>query len=264
VHSVAVKAPGVGDRRRELLDDLALLTGARVLASDVGTRLDKVAAADLGRARRVRIGHDTTTLIEGGGANRDIKARIAALEREVTDAGSEYERDRVRQRLARLTGGVAVIRVGAPTEMELKERRGRTEDALAATRAALEEGVVAGGGVALLRARAALDALDLPGDEAVGADIVRDALIEPMRQIAFNAGAEGDVVVHRVSEGKRHMGYNAITGDYEDLMKAGVIDPAKVTRAALQNAASIGALVLTTDALVVESDEDEGPPAQEA
>jgi chaperonin GroEL len=209
------------------------------------------------------VDHDTTTLIEGGGASEDIRARIASLEREVTDAGSEYERDRLRQRLARLTGGVAVIRVGGTTETELKERRGRLEDALAATRAALEEGVVAGGGVALLRARAALEALDLAGDENIGVQIVRDALSEPMRQIAFNAGVEGDVVVQRVSEQSGHYGYNAISGDYEDLMQAGVIDPAKVTRAALQNAASIGALVLTTDAVVVESDDEAAPPEME-
>ena len=263
--SVAVKAPGVGNRRRELLEDLALLTGAGMVSSEMGRTAGGVKLADLGRATRARIDHDRTTLVEGGGDPGALRSTIARLEKEIGGARSESEKNRLKERLGRLTGGVAVIRVGAHTELEMKERTARMEDALASTRAAIEEGIVPGGGVALLRAAPAIAKLTLRGDEKVGAKIVADALAAPARQIAENAGAEGAVVVERLRATAHPLGFNAVTGDYEDMIAAGIIDPVKVSRAALQNAASIATMVLTTDALVVESDEEEegGEEAEE-
>ena len=261
VSSIAVKTALVGDRRRALLEDVAVLTGARVIGADVGLSLDQVKELDLGRAKRAIVDRETTTLVEGGGKAAAIRERIKATERELKDADSDYDRDWLRERLGRLTGGVAVIRVGAPTEVAMAERRSRIEDALAATRAALEEGVVVGGGVALVRAQAAVRALKAAGDEGVGRDIVLEALEEPARQIADNAGADGAVVLEKIREGKGDFGFDAVTGRYGDLIEAGILDPTKVTRSALQHAASIGAMVLTTDAIVVDSeDEEEAPP----
>jgi chaperonin GroEL len=262
VQSVAVRAPASGDRRREQLDDLAVLTGATLFSDELGREVGRIEARDFGRAKRVRVDRDATTLLEGGGSAAEIRARIARVGRELEACDSDYDRERLRERLGRLSSGVAVIRVGAPTAVALGERKARVEDALAATRAAVEEGVVPGGGVALLRAQAAAEALDLAGDEAVGRDIVCAALESPARQIAHNAGFEGAVVVERIRRGSGGHGFNAWTCEYEDLTAAGILDPTKVVRAALQNASSIGALVLTTDAIVVDSDEEEGgaPP----
>ncbi len=256
--SVAVKAPSTGDDRRAQLDDLALLTGARLFTPEAGDRLEKLDAGSFGRAKRVIVDRDTTTVIEGGGDQASIRGRLAQLQRELAACDSEYERGRLEARTARLSGGVAVVYVGAPTEVEMKEKRSRIEDALAATRAAIEEGVVTGGGVALLRSQAAARALKLRGDEAVGRDIVARALEEPARQIAANAGEEGAVALERIREHAGPFGFNALTGRYGDLIQDGILDPAKVARCALQNAASIGALVLTTDAIVVEMEEGEG------
>ncbi len=264
VASVAVRAPGTGDERREILEDMAVLTGARVLSAERGTPLDKIEPADLGRAKRVVVDRDTATLIEGRGKQAEIKSRIARLKRELDLEDADWERERLRARLGRLTGGVGVIRVGAATEMEMKEKKTRIEDALAATRAAVEEGVVVGGGVALLRTQAALKAMRMPAEEAIGRDIIVRALEEPARQIATNAGEEGAVAVARIREGKGAFGYNAATGEYGDLLAWGIIDPVKVTRSALQNAASIASLVLTTDAVVVDMPEEEGEGGGEA
>jgi chaperonin GroEL len=264
VASVAVRAPATGDERRAILEDLAVLTGARVLSAERGVRLENLAFDDLGRAKRVVADRDTTTLIEGRGRQADIKARIARLKRELDRGDSDWERERLRARLGRLTGGVGVIHVGAATELEMKERKTRIEDALAATRAAVEEGVVAGGGVALLRAQPAVRALRLSPDESVGRDIIVRALEEPARQIAANAGEEGAVAVGRIRDGKGAFGYNAATGEYGDLLAWGIMDPVKVARCALQNAASIGALVLTTDAVVVDAPEEEEEPGADA
>jgi chaperonin GroEL len=260
VSSVAVKAPLIGDRRRALFEDLAVLTGARLFTAELGAALDQVKESDLGRASRAIVDRDTTTLVEGGGADATIRERITSLEREIASADSDYDREWLRERLGRLTGGVAVIRVGAPSELAMAERRSRIEDALAATRAALEEGVVVGGGVALVRAQAAVRALKASGDEGVGCDIVLQALEEPARQIADNAGADGAVVVARIRAGKDDFGFDAVTGTFVDLVEAGILDPTKVTRSALQHAASIGSMVLTTDAIVVSSDDEEEPP----
>ena len=261
--SVAVRAPDTGDRRREVLEDLAVLTGARLYAADLGLSLERFTAADFGRARRVLVDCDHTTIMEGGGVPAEIRKRIAALERELKACDSDYDRERLRQGLARLTSGVAVIHVGAPTELAMAERKARVEDALAATRSAVEEGLVAGGGVALLRAQSGLRALRLPGDERVGLEIVHRALEEPARQIAANAGEEGGVVVERIRSGTGWFGFNALTGEYGDLEEFGILDPTKVARCALQHAASIGSLVLTTDAIVVDSPEDDAEPEQE-
>jgi len=260
--SIAVKAPESGDRRREILEDLALLTGATLFASDLGRSLEAFTSNDFGRAVKVIVDREQTTLVEGGGRASVVQEHIARLERELKRATADFDRARLRQRIARLTGGVAVIRVGAATEVELKERRSRLEDALAATRAAVEEGVVPGGGVALLQCQAVVRRLELHGDEAVGRDIVADALDAPARQIAANAGADPGVVVAKLRESARGIGFNALTSGYENLEAAGILDPAMVTRCALQHAASIGSLVLTTDAIVVEEEDDE-PPASE-
>ena len=261
--SVAVRAAGTGERRRQLLEDLALLTGARLFASDLGASLEKIQPGDFGRVKRALVDHDSTTLLEGGGRPEEIRERIRRLRHELETCDSGYDREWLEERLGRLTGGVAVIRVGAPTELEMVERKACFEDALAATRSAVEEGVVAGGGVALLRAQPAVRGLALPDDERIGLEIVHGALEEPLRQIAINAGEEGAVVVERIRAGSGSFGFNALTREFGDLEAFGILDPTKVTRCALQNAASIGSLVLTTDAIVVDSPEDGEPEAPE-
>src|SRR6202050_3727710 len=255
---VAVKAPGFGDRRKEMLEDIAILTGGKAISEDLGIKLENVKIEELGHAKKVIIDKDNTTIIAGAGKASEIEGRIKQLRTQIADASSDYDKEKLQERLAKLVGGVAVIKVGAATETELKEKKARVEDAMHATRAAVEEGIVPGGGVALVRCIAALEKLKLHDDEAIGVNIVKRALEEPMRQIAHNAGHEGAVVVGRVRESKDdNLGFNADTGEYTDLVKAGVIDPAKVTRLALQNAASIAALMLTTEALVAEIKEDE-------
>jgi chaperonin GroEL len=248
----AVKAPGYGDRRRETLEDIAILTGGRVLSEDLGIKLETVTIEDLGSARKVTIDKDSTTIIEGAGTKAAIEGRVKQLRARVEDASSDYDREKLQERLAKLVGGIAVIKIGAATESEMKEKKARVEDAMHATKAAVEEGIVAGGGVALLRAASALDALALEGDQKIGAGIVRRAIEEPMRLIAANAGFEGAVVVARVREMGPDEGFNAATETYENLVVAGVIDPAKVVRAALQNAASVASLLLTAEALISE------------
>ena len=255
--SVAVKAPSTGDQRRELLEDMSVLTGARLLTPEHGGSLERMESKDFGRVKRVVVDRDTTTLVEGGGDQKAIRERLRLLRRELDQSDSDYERDRLRARLSKLEGGIAVIYVGAATEVEMRERRSRLEDALAATRAAIEEGVVVGGGVALLRAQQVIESLGLKGDEGRGRDIVRRALEEPARQIADNAGEEGGVALATIRGGHGAFGYDALTGKYSDLVALGIVDAAKVARCALQNAASIGGLVLTTDAIVVEAPDDE-------
>src|SRR5487761_580322 len=253
----AVKAPGFGDRRKAMLEDIATLTGGTAITEELGIKLENVKLEDLGYAKKVTIDKDNTTIIEGAGKNSEIEGRIRQLRAQVEETTSDYDQEKLQERLAKLVGGVAVIQVGAATEMELKEKKARVEDAMHATRAAVEEGIVPGGGVALLRCISALDKLKLEEDEAVGVNIVKRALEEPTRQIAQNAGHEGAVVVGRIRESKdENFGFNAESGEFTDLVKAGVIDPAKVTRLALQNAASIAALMLTTEALVAEIKED--------
>ena len=250
--AAAVKAPGFGDRRKALLEDIAVLTGGRAITEDLGITLEGITMADLGSAKKITIDKDTTTIIEGGGSASAIEGRVKQLRAQVEDTTSDYDREKLQERLAKLVGGVAVIKVGAATETEMKEKKARVEDAMHATKAAVEEGIVAGGGVALLRAGKALEGLALTGDELVGLQIVRRAIEEPMRHIATNAGAEGAIVVAKVKEMKHDEGFNAATEVYEDLVKAGVIDPAKVVRSALQNASSIASLLLTTEALICE------------
>jgi chaperonin GroEL len=254
--SVAVKAPGFGDRRKAMLADIAILTGGQVISEEVGLKLENVTLDLLGRARRVTITKDDTTIVEGAGSADDIKGRIAQIKQEIERTDSDWDREKLQERLAKLAGGVGVIKVGAATEVELKEKKHRIEDALSATRAAIEEGIVAGGGVALIRAQRALDKLDLTGDEATGATIVRKALELPLYWIAANAGFEGAVVVAKVRELSDSQGLDAASGEYGDLFKAGVVDPAKVTRSAVQNAVSIAALLLTTETLVVDKPEE--------
>ncbi len=258
--SCAVKAPGFGDRRKELLEDIAIFTGGRPLLEGIGVSLEDVELRDLGSARRVIVEKELTTIIEGAGSDKAILGRIEQIKKAIEMTTSDYDREKLQERLSKLSGGVAQIDVGASTEVEMKEKRARIEDALHATRAALEEGVVPGGGVALLRARRAIDALKLSGGEEVGARIVRQALEQPLRQIAENAGAEGSVVVRKVEEaGKDAFGYDAERGEYTDLVKAGILDPRKVVRLALQNAASMATLFLTTEAVITEKDEPEEP-----
>ena len=259
--AVAVKAPGFGDRRKAMLEDIAILTGGLCITEDLGRSLEKVELSDLGRAKRVVIDKDTTTIVEGAGSSSDIVGRINLIRKQIEDTSSDYDREKLQERLAKLAGGVAVVNVGAATEIEMKEKKARVEDALHATRAAVEEGIVAGGGVALLRCQDAVDEVDLAGDEKVGAMIVKRALEEPLRQLAANAGDEGATVVQNVRAKKGNVGYNAETGEYEDLFKAGVLDPTKVTRTALQNAASIAALLLTTEVLIADIPEPEKAPA---
>jgi chaperonin GroEL len=253
----AVKAPGFGDRRKAMLEDIAVLTGGRCLTEDLGIKLENATLEDLGRAKRITIDKENTTIVEGEGSTKDIQGRIKQIRRQIEETTSDYDREKFQERLAKLAGGVAVINVGAATETEMKEKKARVEDALHATRAAVEEGVVAGGGVAYLRAQKALDNIKLEGDEAVGAEIVRRALEFPTRQLASNAGQEGALIVQEVKNRRGNEGFNVATGKYEDLVKAGVVDPTKVTRTALQNAASISALMLTTEALVTEMPEKE-------
>ncbi len=258
----AVKAPGFGDRRKEMLRDISVLTGGQVISEEVGFKLENVTLNDLGRAKRIVIDKDDTTIVDGKGKSDDIKGRINEIKFAVEKSTSDYDREKLQERLAKLAGGVAIINVGAATETEMKEKKARVEDALHATRAAVEEGIVAGGGVALLRAQSSLDRIKGTEDEKVGVAIVRRALEEPLRMIAQNAGAEGSIVVARVRESKeKNFGYNAQTDTYEDLVKAGVIDPTKVTRMALQNAASIAGLLLTTECVVVEKKEERPAPA---
>jgi chaperonin GroEL len=258
----AAKSPGFGDRRKAMLEDIAVLTGGQAISEEAGLKLENTTLEDLGQAKRIVLDKDNTTLIEGAGKPADIKGRVAQIRRQIDETTSDYDREKLQERLAKLAGGVAVINVGASTETEMKEKKARVEDALHATRAAVEEGVVPGGGVVFLRAQKALDELQLEGDQAVGVRIVRRALEEPLRHIASNAGHEGSIVVQKVGEGKAAFGFNALTEEYEDLVKAGVIDPAKVSRTALENAASIAGLLLTTEALVAEIPEDKpAPPA---
>jgi chaperonin GroEL len=253
----AVKAPGFGDRRKAMLEDIATLTGGKAITEDLGIKLENVKVEDLGRAKKVTIDKDNTTIVEGAGKASEIEGRIKQLRAQVEETTSDYDKEKLQERLAKLVGGVAVIKVGAATETELKEKKARVEDAMHATRAAVEEGIVPGGGVALLRCIPALDKLKVHDDEAIGVNIVKRALEEPMRQIAQNAGHEGAVVVGRVRDSKdENFGFDAETGEFGDMVKAGVIDPAKVTRLALQNAASIAALMLTTEALVADIKEE--------
>jgi chaperonin GroEL len=254
--AAAVKAPGFGDRRKAMLEDIAILTGGRAITEDLGVTLESLTMADLGSAKRVTIDKDATTIIEGAGTKAAIEGRVKQLRTQIEDTTSDYDGEKLQERLAKLVGGVAVIKVGAATETEMKEKKARVEDAMHATKAAVEEGIVAGGGVALLRAGAALDTLKLTGDELVGLQIVRRAIEEPMRHIATNAGHEGSIVVSKVKGMTQDEGFNAATEVYEDLVKAGVIDPAKVVRNALQNASSIASLLLTTEALISEIPED--------
>jgi chaperonin GroEL len=260
--AAAVKAPGFGDRRKAMLEDIAILTGGKVISEDLGIKLENVRLEDLGKAKKITIDKDNTTIIEGAGKSGDIEGRVKQLRVQVEETTSDYDREKLQERLAKLVGGVAVIKVGAATETELKEKKARVEDAMHATRAAVEEGIIPGGGVALVRCIPALDKLKLEGDEAVGVSIVRRALEEPLRQIVYNAGHEGAVVVEKVRSSKEvNYGFNAETEEYEDLVAAGVIDPTKVTRTALQNAASVAALLLTTEVLVSESKDEKKTPA---
>jgi chaperonin GroEL len=255
--SVAVKAPGFGDRRKAMLQDIAILTGGQVISEEVGLKLENVTLDLLGQARKIVVSKDTTTIVEGSGSHEDVQGRINQIKAEIDKTDSDWDREKLQERLAKLAGGVAVIKVGAATEVELKEKKHRIEDAVSATRAAVEEGIVPGGGVTLIRAESALEKLDLEGDEATGAAIVRDALAEPARRIAQNAGFEGSVIVSHIREESDARGFDAATGEWTDMVKAGIVDPAKVTRSALQNAASIAALVLTTESTVVEKPEED-------
>jgi len=265
LNACAVKAPGFGDRRKAMLDDIAILTGGKSIMEETGIKLEGVRLEDLGRAKRVTIDKDNTTIVDGAGTQKSIEGRIKQLRTQIDETTSDYDREKLQERLAKLAGGVAVIKVGAATETEMKEKKARVEDALHATRAAVEEGIVPGGGVALLRAGKALADLKMGGDEQIGVDIIRKATEEPLRQISGNAGYEGAIVIEKVrANDDANYGFNAATGNYEDLVKSGVIDPTKVTRSALQHAASISALMLTTEAMICEIPEKKaaaGPPA---
>jgi chaperonin GroEL len=257
---VAVKAPGFGDRRKAMLEDMAILTGGQVISEDLGIKLENITLKDLGGAKRITVDKDNTTIVDGKGTRTALEGRVKQIRAQIDETTSDYDREKLQERLAKLIGGVAVINVGAATEIEMKEKKDRVEDALNATRAAVEEGVVAGGGVAYLRCLKALEKVELPGEAQMGVNLIRRALEEPVRQIANNAGFEGSVVVQKVKEGKGNFGFNAETGEYEDLMKAGIIDPAKVTRFALQNAASVASLLMTTEAMVAEKPKKKSPP----
>jgi chaperonin GroEL len=259
--TVAVKAPGFGDRRKAMLEDIAILTGGTVIAEEVGLTLEKATLADLGQAKRVEVGKENTTLIDGAGKAADIEARVKQIRVQIEEATSDYDREKLQERVAKLAGGVALIKVGAATEVEMKEKKARVEDALHATRAAVEEGIVAGGGVALLRARQVIGAT-LKGDNAdqdAGVKIVLRAIEQPLREIVANAGDEPSVVINKVLEGKGNFGYNAANGTYGDMIEMGILDPTKVTRTALQNAASVASLILTTEAMVAEAPKEEAP-----
>ena len=257
----AVKAPGFGDRRKSMLEDIAILTGGKMLSEDLGIKLENVTLEDLGRVKRVVVDKENTTLIEGVGKSSDIQGRVSQIKKQIEETTSDYDKEKLQERLAKLAGGVAVINVGAATETEMKEKKARVEDALHATRAAVEEGIVPGGGVALIRGQKAIEGLKLKGDQAIGAEIIRRAVEQPLRTLADNAGVEGSIVVQEVKSRKGAEGYNVATGEYVDLVKAGVVDPTKVTRSALQNAASIAGLLLTTEAVVTELPEKEKAPA---
>jgi len=262
LNAAAVKAPGFGDRRKAMLEDIAILTGGKAIFEETGIKLEGVKLDDLGRAKRVSIDKDNTTIVDGAGASTAIAGRIKQLRTQIDETTSDYDREKLQERLAKLAGGVAVIKVGAATETEMKEKKARVEDALHATRAAVEEGIVPGGGVALLRAAKALGDLNLPGDEQIGVNIIKRACEEPIRQIVNNAGVEGAIIMGKIRENNNaHYGYNAQTDVYEDLVVSGVIDPAKVTRSALQNAASIAGLMLTTEAMVCDIPEKKAAPA---
>lgn len=256
----AVKAPGYGDRRRAMLEDIAVLTSGKLISEDLGVKLENVQVGDLGQAKRITVDKDNTTIVEGAGKKADIQARISQLKIQIDDTKSDYDKEKLQERLAKLAGGVAVINVGAATEVEMKEKKARVEDALHATRAAVEEGIVPGGGVSYLRCLPALDKMKFEGDQKIGLNIVRRSLEEPIRQLAANAGYEGSIVVEKIKKEGTNFGFNVLTEKYEDLVEAGVIDPTKVTRYALQNAASIAALLVTTEAVVVEIPEEEKPP----
>ncbi len=261
----AVKAPGFGDRRKAMLEDIAILTGGRCITEDLGIKLENVQLADLGKAKRITVSKENTTIVEGGGKSSDIQARVKQIRRAIEETTSDYDREKLQERLAKMAGGVAVINVGAATEPEMKEKKMRVDDALHATRAAVEEGISAGGSVALLRTAKAIDALQevLTGDEAVGAQIVRRAIEAPLRQLCANAGEEGALVVKEVLKSKGGMGYNVATGQFEDLFKAGVVDPTKVTRTALQNAGSVAGLLLTTECMIADKPEEKKAPAMD-
>jgi len=257
LHTTAAKAPGFGDRRKEMLKDIATLTGGQVISEELGLKLENVTISDLGRAKRVTMDKDNTTIVDGAGSKDKIKGRIAEIRAQVENTTSDYDREKLQERLAKLVGGVAVVKVGAATETEMKEKKARVEDALHATRAAVEEGIVPGGGVALIRAQSALDGLKVSDEQKFGVQIIRRAIEEPLRQIVANAGLEGSIVVNKVKEGKDDFGYNAATDQYGNLIAMGVIDPAKVVRTALQNAASVASLMLTTECLVAERPKEE-------
>ena len=257
LHVAAVKAPGFGDRRKAMLQDISILTGGQMISEDLGIKLENVELKDLGRAKKIVIDKDDTTIINGAGKKEDIEGRVRQLRAQIEDTTSDYDREKLQERLAKLSGGVAVVRVGAATETEMKEKKDRVEDALHATRAAIEEGIVPGGGVALLRAQAVLDDLDLAGDQQFGVQLLRRALEEPMRQIVTNAGLDASIIIDKVRAGKKAFGFNAQTEEYGDLLEQGVLDPTKVVRTALQNAASVSSLLLTTDAMVAEKPKKE-------
>ena len=261
VKVAAVKAPGFGDRRKAMLQDIAILTGGQVISEEVGLSLEKATLEDLGEAKKIQITKENTTIIDGAGKPSDIKARVEQINREIEESSSDYDREKLQERVAKLSGGVAVVKVGAATEIEMKEKKARVEDALHATRAAVEEGVVPGGGVALVRAESALGGVKgINDDQNVGVNILRRALEEPLRQIVINAGADGSVVLNKIKEGEGNFGYDAATGEYGDLVKLGIIDPTKVARTALQNAASVAGLLLTTEAMVSEKPKEDAPP----
>jgi chaperonin GroEL len=261
LHVAAVKAPGFGDRRKAMLQDIAILTGGQMISEDIGVKLENVALKDLGQAKRLTIDKDNTTIVDGGGKKKDIEGRVTQIRAQIEETTSDYDREKLQERLAKLVGGVAVIRVGAATEAEMKEKKARVEDALHATRAAIEEGIVPGGGVALIRALPTLEKLKLHGDQQFGVNIVKKAIEEPIRQIVGNSGIDASIVFEKVREGKDSFGFNAQTDEYGDLMKMGVIDPTKVVRTALQNAASVAALMLTTDCMVAERPKRDKPMA---
>jgi chaperonin GroEL len=260
LNACAVKAPGFGDRRKAMLEDIAILTGGKCITEDLGLKLENIELTDLGRAKSIVVDKDNTTIVEGYGKTADIQGRVNQIRRQIEETTSDYDREKLQERLAKLAGGVAVINVGATTESEMKEKKARVEDALHATRAAVEEGIVPGGGVALLRCLPALEALKLEGDEQIGAEIVKRAIEEPLRALATNAGVDGSLIVQEVRKRKGNEGYNVATGNYEDLVKAGVVDPKKVTRTALQNASSIAALLLTTECVITELPEKKEAP----
>jgi chaperonin GroEL len=257
LHCAAVKAPGFGDRRKAMLEDIAILTGGRVVSEDLGVKLESITLEDLGTAKRITIDKENTTIVDGGGDRKALDGRVKQIRAQIEETTSDYDKEKLQERLAKLIGGVAVINVGAATETEMKEKKDRVEDALNATRAAVEEGIVPGGGVAYMRALKVLEKARFPGEEQLGANLIKRALEEPVRQIANNAGFEGSVVVQHVREGEGSFGFNAETGAYEDLIKAGIVDPTKVTRFALQNAASLAGLLMTTEAMVAEKPKKE-------